>query len=144
MKLCAPLVSKHVTSRRMLGPSGGGSTRFRKVGFSVPLGTLIREAEKVPESNAAIEKPEYREMWLKSDRTELHKLWDVSTFTPVEVPARHKVIGCMFVRTWKGNELGEVVKPQLRLVGLGYSQIEDVNYFETFSSTPSPSFIKLY
>ena len=65
-------------------------------------------------------------------------------FTPVnEVPARHKVIGCQFVRTWKGNEVGAVVRPKSRLLALGYSQTEYVNYFETFSPTPSPSSIKL-
>ena len=83
-------------------------------------------------------------MWLESDQTEPHKLWDAGTFTPVdEVPAGHKVNGCKFVRTWKGNELGEVVKPKSRLVALGYSQTEHVDYFETFSPTPSPSSIKL-
>ena len=59
------------------------------------------------------------------------------------MPAGHKVIGCNFVRTWKGSNLGEIVKPKSRLVGLGYSQTEDVNYFETFSPTPPRSSIKL-
>ena len=59
------------------------------------------------------------------------------------MPAGHKVIGCKFLRVWKGNELGEVIKPKSRLVSLGYSQTEDVNYFETFLPTPSPSSIKL-
>ena len=83
-------------------------------------------------------------MWLESDQTEPHKLWDAGTFTPVdEVPAGHKVNGCKFVRTWKGNELGEVFKPKSRLVALGYSQTKDVNYFETSSPTLSPLSIKL-
>ena len=40
-----------------------------KYGVSVPLGTLMRQVEKAPESNAAIEKCEYWELWLESDRT---------------------------------------------------------------------------
>ena len=48
----------------------------------------MREVEKAPELNAAIERSEYRELWLESDRTELHKLWDAGTFAPVdEMPA---------------------------------------------------------
>lgn len=55
----------------------------------------MREVEKAPESNAAVQRSEYRELWLKSDRTEFLKLRDASTFTPVdEMPAGHKVIGC--------------------------------------------------
>ena len=45
-----------------------------KCGVSVPPGTLMRQVEKAPESYAAIEKSEYRELWLESDRTELHIL----------------------------------------------------------------------
>ena len=47
-----------------------------KCGVSVPLGTLMRGVEKAAESNAAVEKSECRELWLGSDRKELHKLWD--------------------------------------------------------------------
>ena len=48
----------------------------------------MREVEKAPELSATIEKSEYRELWLESDRTELQKLWDAGTFTPVdEMPA---------------------------------------------------------
>ena len=110
-----------------------------KCGVSTPLGTAIREVEKATESNAAIDKSEYRELWLKSDRTELHKLWDPGTFTPVdEVPAGCKVIGCKFVRTWKGNERGEVVKPKSRLVALGYSQTEASTTLKHFHPLPPP------
>ena len=60
----------------------------------------MREVEQAPESNAAIEESEYRELWLESGPTELHKLWDAGTFTPVdEVLAGHKVIRCKLVRT---------------------------------------------
>ena len=59
------------------------------------------------------------------------------------MPAGHKGIDCKFVRTWKGNKRGEVVKPQSGLVALVHSQTEDVNCCETFSPTPSPSSIKL-
>ena len=52
------------------------------------------------------------------------------------MPTAHKVIGCKFVRTWKGNELDEVIKPTSRLVAVRYSQTEYVNYFETFSPLP--------
>ena len=38
-----------------------------KCGISVPLGTLMREVEEAPESNAAIEKSEYRELWMESN-----------------------------------------------------------------------------
>ena len=44
---------------------------------------------------------------------------------------------------WKTNEFGEVVKAKARLVAKGFSQREGIDYFETFSPTPSASSIRL-
>ena len=50
-----------------MGASGGGSVRFRGVlcGVYVPIRMLMRETNKEPESNAAVGKSEYRELWLE-------------------------------------------------------------------------------
>ena len=45
--------------------------------------------------------------------------------------------------TWKSNEFGKVVKAKARLVARGFSQREEIDYFETFSPCSSAASIRL-
>ena len=61
-----------------------------------------------------------------------------STWELAALPKHCKSVGCKFVFHTKRYALGQVVHYKARLVAKGYSQVEDVDYNETFA--PSANF----
>ncbi|KAI3503815.1 hypothetical protein L1887_32266 [Cichorium endivia] len=71
--------------------------------------------------------------WLKAMEEELaeferNKVWDL-----VRRPANHTIIGTRWVFQNKVDDLGTVVRNKARLVAKGYSQIEGLDYDETYA-----------
>ena len=81
--------------------------------------------------------------WGAATDREYNRLHDIKTLGGKEDPKGGKVIGAKWVYKWKTNEFGEVVKAKARLIAKGFSQRKGIDYFETFSPTPSTSSIRL-
>ena len=45
--------------------------------------------------------------------------------------------------TYKTDKDGLIVKTKARLVAKGFSQVQDVDYFQTFAPTPSSASVKI-
>ena len=52
-------------------------------------------------------------------------------------PQGRKSIGAKWVFTYKTDKDGLIVKTKTRLVAKGFSQVQDVDHFQTFAPTPS-------
>ena len=71
----------------------------------------------------------------KATDEELSALQLNQTWTLTPLPTRQKPIGCKRVYKIKYNSDGSVDRYKARFVAKGYTQIEGVDYYETFSPT---------
>ncbi|CAL8995604.1 unnamed protein product, partial [Prunus brigantina] len=71
--------------------------------------------------------------WCDAMRDELHALESNSTWSLIAFPANKRPIGCKCVYKVKRNSDGTIEQFKVCLVAKGYTQLEGVDYKETFS-----------
>ena len=71
--------------------------------------------------------------WRAAVQDEYDSLMENKTWSLVELPKGRKAIGCKWVFRIKRNADGSVDRYKARLVAKGYSQVEGVDYSETFA-----------
>lgn len=78
------------------------------------------------------------------DKSELDGLEAAETFVEIsEVPEGSNVVNSKWLLKWKGDSHGMIERAKARLVAMGYSQVEGVDFFETFAPTASTTSNKL-
>ena len=77
--------------------------------------------------------------WVKAMKAELESMDSNQVWDLVEPPINIKPIGCKWVYKRKRKSDGKVETFKTRLVMKGYTQMEGIDYEETFSPVPSPS-----
>lgn len=75
------------------------------------------------------------EKWKGAMKSEMDSLQENGVYEIVDRPAGKKVVKSKWVFRVKTNELGEVEKYKARVVAKGFSQVEGVDYDQTFSPT---------
>jgi hypothetical protein len=73
------------------------------------------------------------ESWITSMHEELHQFTRNNVWTLVPRPTDHNVIGTKWIFKNKLDEHGIVIRNKAHLVALGYTQIEGVDFDETFA-----------
>lgn len=73
--------------------------------------------------------------WQQAMASELAALERNNTWSLVPLPAGHRPIGCRWVFKIKYHSDGRIERYKARLVAKGYTQIEGLDYGETFSPT---------
>ncbi|KAF0726228.1 hypothetical protein Ae201684P_001042 [Aphanomyces euteiches] len=71
--------------------------------------------------------------WAKAEQLELHQLREAKTWKLVELPTGCKAIGSRWTYAKQINTEGEIVRYKARLVCKGFSQVQGIDYFETYS-----------
>jgi hypothetical protein len=73
------------------------------------------------------------ESWVSAMHDELHQFTRNDVWTLVPRPANHNIIGTKWIFKNKSDEHGRVVRNKARLVAQGYTQIEGIDFDETFA-----------
>ena len=99
------------------------------------------DVEPPPQSVADVERSRYKAAWRKSMKTELDGHKTTGTYEAATPPRRRKPVGATWVFSHKTDKDGIIAKTKARLVTRGFSQVQDVGYFQTFTPTPSSASI---
>ena len=58
-------------------------------------------------------------------------------------PKNTNVVAGKWIRNWKTDDRGDVIKPKSRMAARYFGQIHTVEFFETLASTPSAASVKI-
>jgi hypothetical protein len=81
-------------------------------------------------------------LWDEAIKDEINSLSQMKTFQVVDRPAHKKVIGSKYVFKVKTNENGSISKYKVRIVAKGYSQVEGIDFNETFAPVLRPESLR--
>ncbi|XP_019167633.1 PREDICTED: uncharacterized protein LOC109163335 [Ipomoea nil] len=73
------------------------------------------------------------DLWVKAMQEELHKFERNHVWDLVPRPDRVNIIGTKWIFKNKTDEAGNIARNKARLVAQGYTQIEGIDYDETFA-----------
>ena len=93
------------------------------------------EAKQSPASVEEALSGEHKGKWEEAMRSEMDSLKENGVYELVDRPKGKKVVKSKWVLRVKTNEKGEIEKYKGRVVAKGYSQVEGVDYDQTFSPT---------
>ena len=92
-------------------------------------------ADQNPQSVQETLQGEHKEEWQQAMNSEMASLRENGVYELVDRPKGKKVVKSKWVFRVKTNEKGEIEKYKARVVAKGYSQVEGVDYDQTFSPT---------
>ena len=140
------IVSPHQSSEPMLNPTG---TKH-------PLSNFLSYSHLSPSHHSFLahisghmEPTSYAQavsdpQWCAAMRAELDALALNHTWSLVPLPPGYKPIGCKWVYRIKYNSDGTIERYKARLIAKGYTQVESVDYLETFSLTAKLTILLAY
>ena len=104
----------------------------------------ISEVEKAPLRVGDVKFNNLRGVWENAMRAEFEGLVGLNAFEFMYVvPGGVNVVSARWVFAWEPDKDGNIVKPKARLVARGFSQVQTVDFLETYAPTPAASSAKL-
>ena len=100
------------------------------------------ELEPPPQFVTDVACSQFKAAWWKAMKTELGGHKTTGKYEAATPPRGRKPVGAKWVFSYKTDKDGIIAKTKERLVAKGFSQVQDVDYFQTFAPTPSSASIK--
>ena len=101
------------------------------------------DVEPPPQSVADAERPRYKTAWRAAMKNELDGHETTDTYEAATPPRGRKPVSAKWVFSYKTDKDYTVAKAKARLLAKGFSQVQDVDYFQTFAPTPSSASVKI-
>jgi hypothetical protein len=137
--------SKSLESDDLLEPKSK-RTRLLDDDLETSIVLLIEDASKIHKEpsnfNQAISSPD-KDKWLKAMNIELDELIKQRTWDLVDLPPNRSITKGRWVFKIKTNSNNKITKYKARWVVKGFTQIEGLDYTETFASTARPEVYRL-
>lgn len=129
---------KSLKSPEAMGPkmNKGGeimSSRTRSKTNETALMVHANFADDEPRTVEEALSGEHAQQWKTAMEEEIQALKNNNTWVMVPKPENRKIIGCKWVLKIKRGSNGNIERFKARLVAQGYTQIEGIDYFETFA-----------
>jgi len=103
----------------------------------------LTEIEAEPMTYQQAMSSKYKNIWVSAMNSELKGLELSGTFNNDVMPTDRKAVSSRWIYKWKTDSSGRVVKAKARLVAREFSQVEGIDYFDTFSPTPAMTSIRM-
>jgi Reverse transcriptase (RNA-dependent DNA polymerase). len=135
--------SLHIQRRRppeqIIGNIGERTTRSKVTTHDVCANSAFVASFEPQECSYALTD----ESWINAMHEELENFERNKVWTLVEPPSRHNIIGTKWVFKNKQNEDGLIVRNKARLVAQGFTQVEGLDFDETFAPVARIEAIRL-
>nr|ABA98088.1 retrotransposon protein, putative, unclassified [Oryza sativa Japonica Group] len=129
-EVAAPLhIQRRHPPEQIIGNIGERTTRSKVTTHDVCTNSaFVASFEPKDESHALTD-----ESWINAMHEELENFKRNKVWTLVEPPSGHNIIGTKWVFKNKKNEDGLIVRNKVRLVAQGFTQVEGLDFDETFA-----------
>ena len=104
--------------------------------------SFVLSLQTHPEPNTYAEASKH-DCWKQARQVELLAFEKTGTWDIVDVPPHAKPIGCKWIFKVKHHTDGSVERYKARLVAKGYTQIEGLDYFDTYSPVAKMTMVRL-
>jgi hypothetical protein len=97
----------------------------------------------IPDTIDKVQKSPEWEQWSDACKSELKSMQELKTHQLMALPQGQKAIGSKWVFMVKADEEGNITQHKARLVMQGYTQIEGINYTETFAAIAKYDMVRI-
>ncbi|KAL0430697.1 UNVERIFIED_CONTAM: Retrovirus-related Pol polyprotein from transposon RE2 [Sesamum radiatum] len=118
------------------------TSTYMFTGFSSAYTCFVASLSALQEPRS-YKKAAFRKEWTEAMNAEILALERNQTWEITKLPPRKKAIGCKWVFRLKLKEDGTVDRYKARLVAKGYTQVEGVDYVESFSPVAKAVTVRL-
>ncbi|KIO08044.1 hypothetical protein M404DRAFT_78898, partial [Pisolithus tinctorius Marx 270] len=115
-----------------------------RIDLTMAMDEVIAETEALePSSLAEARRHPDWPRWEEGIREELDTLKEAGTWELVDLPSGANIVGSKWVFRAKKDAAGNVVRYKARLVAQGFSQVEGIDYFDTFAPVATLASIRV-